>query len=457
MNITNSIMNAFDISNDELSSKVVYVSSGTLDLASILDGTTEEDVEVAVKEGLMNLLQVHPNDIIVSVVDLDTGLVEYEISVDTYDEAEIIQSKLLDDLANDILEDEIQDSIPSIALDTHIVSNDVEVSVTAVIDASDVENIGVSNRLVSEALATQGLLVEFDVAIVTSAPTMSPSFTTLIPSAAPSITGIVVTMSITGTPETLNATKLQSLSSDIANDFGVNEGDVVAELTYAVSGTFLVEGLSDVDKSSEDAKIILEEIIADILNVHSSSVAVTVDPSNGEVSYSVTADNNAAAESVQTLMETSSFADVVNVELLDHLPGVVVTSLKVEDEIVVNAILIIDASDSEEDISDVSERVTDVLENDGYSTTTKTMYITPKPTVQPQIDPTSSIPSTQPSMTGLIATIVVTTGVTESLSDILIDDLERDIAGSFNISVSDVSSEGNILNYFQISYARFVF
>jgi len=445
-NISTSIINAFEVSDSELSSSVAYSASGVLDLASIPDGTTEDDIANAVQSSLVDLLQVHPSTITVSSVDLESGRVEYEISVDTYDGAQSIQSDL-DDLANNVLEDSIQDSIPSVSLDNHAVGEDVAVTVTVVIDASDVENIGVSNELVSKSLSAEGFDVESNVAIVTAAPSVSPSFTTVLPSPAPSITGIVVTMSITGTSETLNDTLLDSLASDIAKDFGVDDDDVVTELTYAVSGTLSLDGISNIDETSEEFDSILEGIISDILDVHSSAVSITVDSSTGEVSYSVITDSSDAAESVQELVEQLSFVDDVNGELAQLLPDVVISSRTVDEDIIVNAVITVDATDSEEDISDVSERLTNTLESDGFSASTETMYVTPKPTSQPQMEPTTSTPSAQPSMVGLVAIVAISAPVTESFTDTAILNLERDVSESFNVSTNDVLSKGNITKY----------
>lgn len=112
---------------------------------------------------------------------------------------------------------------------------------------------------------------------------MSPTFTTLVPSPAPSMTGIVVTLTLSRSGDLLTLTEIDDLESQSTIDYGVNADDVTEEATY---GSIDVDDIPD-NVSDSELEEILKQIIADALGVHSMHVDVDIDPETGEVTYTV--------------------------------------------------------------------------------------------------------------------------------------------------------------------------
>merc|ERR1712224_127466 len=139
------------------------------------------------------------SDIIV-VVDLETGVVTYEISSESYADAEDIQAVF--DAAN--VEENLnsyfaanEETVGLVVAEVE--SNDsIDAQVSVVMDEDEVdENLQVAQNIVDITLG-DGYEASSDVTIVTSAPTFIPSVvpsqipSSSIPSARPTITGDVV-------------------------------------------------------------------------------------------------------------------------------------------------------------------------------------------------------------------------------------------------------------------------
>eukprot|EP00493_Phyllostaurus_siculus_P022562 UN22896 len=145
---------------------------------------------------LAEVLDTHPQDVTIVSVNLETGEIVYEISSETYEDANVMQNQL-NTIQPEDMEDIIEQILPTSQIEEITVNDDIEIDVTIVVDGSESDNIGQAKRDVEQILDDQGFEVSIDVAIVTAAPSVSPTFTTLIPSPAPSITGIVVTLTLT--------------------------------------------------------------------------------------------------------------------------------------------------------------------------------------------------------------------------------------------------------------------
>ena len=109
-NLTGTVATAFNVSQGEdVTHEVSYVTSGSLTL-DIAAGTEESDIVDAVTTSLAALLDVHSSDITVTSVDLESGVVEYEVASDTYSNTSVVQSKMASLTATSI-EDKIQESL----------------------------------------------------------------------------------------------------------------------------------------------------------------------------------------------------------------------------------------------------------------------------------------------------------------------------------------------------------
>ena len=137
--IMNIAIDEFDVSNEDIRAEVSYVTSATIQLA-IPEETSEDEVVDALSSSLADLLGVHPRDIVVTSVDLETGEIEYEFSSEVFSETSDIQS-ILDSLSNDNIEESMQEFLPFVTVESNNVDENIEVDVSIVVDGSDAGNL----------------------------------------------------------------------------------------------------------------------------------------------------------------------------------------------------------------------------------------------------------------------------------------------------------------------------
>ena len=195
---------------------------------------------------------------------------------------------------------------------------------------------------------------------------MSPTFTTKVPSPAPSVTGIVVTLTLSSTTNILNATEVAVLEAELAAEYGVDSNDVTVEASYTVSGSIDVENIPD-DVTDVQLEEILEQSIADALGVHSKDVDVTVDPTTGEVTYTVTSSDDVAATDIQNALESDTFLNDLNNEIVEDIPTATVATVSADEEIEMELVVVIDATESTVDIEETNRQITAEFENQGVS------------------------------------------------------------------------------------------
>eukprot|EP00492_Amphilonche_elongata_P003680 TRINITY_DN4034_c0_g1_i1.p1 TRINITY_DN4034_c0_g1~~TRINITY_DN4034_c0_g1_i1.p1 ORF type:complete len:223 (+),score=43.83 TRINITY_DN4034_c0_g1_i1:559-1227(+) len=194
----------------------------------------------------------------------------------------------------------------------------------------------------------------------------------------PSVTGIVVTLTLSRSGDLLSSSDVDALESQIASDYGVNPDDVTVDATFTVSGSVDVDNIP-ADVTDSQLEEILEENIADTLGIHSSDVYVVVDPSSGDVTYTVSSDTDVGASALQDTLESSSFASDLTVEILDDLPTASVGSVTADPNIDMALVVTIDATESTVDIEEANTHVVSNFDDDGFSTDSETAYVTSKP------------------------------------------------------------------------------
>eukprot|EP00493_Phyllostaurus_siculus_P017601 UN17871 len=121
----------------------------------IPEETSEDEVVDTVSSTLSNLLGVHPKDIVVTSVDLETGEVEYEVVSEIFSEASTIQS-VLESLLNNETESLLQELIPSVMVESIEVDENIEVDVSIIVDASDAGNLHEARTGVETILSDLG-------------------------------------------------------------------------------------------------------------------------------------------------------------------------------------------------------------------------------------------------------------------------------------------------------------
>lgn len=362
--MTATIVEEFDVSNDKVTTEFDYVTSGVLEI-SVDAKISEDEVAEAVISSFAELLDIHPSDFTIISIDLESGEVLYQVSSPNYSDATQIQSSMETLQPHDV-ESEIQNLIPTMEVESVDVNDSVDVHVSIIVDGSEAGSIGEAKLNVTQIFNDQGFEVVTNVAIVTSAPSISPTFTTMIPSSAPSITGIIVTLTLATSNEILNSTEVNQLESKLAEDYGVNVEDVTIEVDYIVSGLVDFDDLPD-DVSDSEVEAIMQEIIANTLGAHSSDIHVAFDSSTGELTYAVTSDDDNIANGIQQVLDSSTFEEELMTEITTFLPSVTVTSMSIEDEIEMNAVVTIDATESTIDIEKANQEIVSEFEDQGFS------------------------------------------------------------------------------------------
>lgn len=153
-NIANITIDALDVSHEDIRSEVFYKASGILEL-SLSDESSIDDIVDVVPLSLSTLLGIHPRDIVVTSIDLESGEVQYEVSSDDFAQTSDIQF-ILDSLSRDDIEVSIQELLPSIAVQSNNVDNNIEVYVSVIADGSDAGNIREARNVVDTILTDFG-------------------------------------------------------------------------------------------------------------------------------------------------------------------------------------------------------------------------------------------------------------------------------------------------------------
>ena len=153
-NIANITMEAFDVSHEDIRAEVSYKAFGILEL-SLSDEASIDDIVDVVPLSLSTLLGIHPRDIVVTSVNLESGEVQYEVSSENFARTSDVQF-ILDSLSRDDIEVSIQGLLPSIAVNSNNVDNNIEVYVSVIADGSDAGNIREARNVVESILMDLG-------------------------------------------------------------------------------------------------------------------------------------------------------------------------------------------------------------------------------------------------------------------------------------------------------------
>lgn len=186
----------------------------------------------------------------------------------------------------------------------------------------------------------------FITAAPTLLPTISPSNkpTSTIPSTAPTITGEVASVSLSGSiTENMSMENIDAITSNLAEIYGVDISDVESSVDYVISGTLNVTIPENIPE--EDAIILLEQSISDVLGVHPKDLIVTISE-DGEVSYSVTGESYEEIEEIQDIASNISFASDITAALIDNNSDMIVESSSIRDEIEIVISATVDTTDA---------------------------------------------------------------------------------------------------------------
>lgn len=155
-------------------------------------------------------------------------------------------------------------------------------------------------------------------------PTLTPSIlpSSTIPTGIPSITGSVVFVDMTKeVTESLNSGDIADIVTQAENSFGVQPGNVQADVTYDITGTVEID-FDDSEYSQEELTNAVQSSIANALGVHTSDIEVSIDSKTGEVTYTISSPTVEDAEVLQEALQTLSTNQEISGAISDAIPAV---------------------------------------------------------------------------------------------------------------------------------------
>lgn len=179
------------------------------------------------------------------------------------------------------------------------------------------------------------------------------------------------------------------MESQLAIEYGVESDDITIDTTFTTTGAIDIDVPDDI--TDNEVETILQNSIANSLGVHPSKVEVNLDPSTGDAIYTIISDDENTASTLRDALESSSFRNDLNDEISETLPTVRVIEVSTENEPEMEILVIIDASESNVNVEDTNARVIESLEDEGFSASAETSFITARPTLapaKPSITPT---------------------------------------------------------------------
>lgn len=360
------------------------------------DGLSDAEITNEIEKVIANQFDVHPSDIEV-IYDSESGVATYTI---TSDNAESLNS-----IIDEILEEDFEISSDNISIESTTISSDIVVNVDVNVDASTVTDAETSLTSIIQALQTQdpSFVVDGAINFITSAPSNLPSVEpttgplTSIPSAAPSISGWVSTISATTiATQGFDDVSIEDYTSTIADFYGVDPNDVEPAISYESTGSMSI--LIPDNISEEEIIEAITSSIADSLEIHSSNIAVTIDMDSGEIEFVITTEAFDQAAGVQFHLNNGQNQNNIINSIEGTLPSVKVDEYNVSDDITAMIEFTIDAKEAANDLTQAAWQSEQYLSD--FDVTVRNEYITHAPTFVPLRPPTTSLPTISPSITG---------------------------------------------------------
>ena len=205
---------SFGVYPGKVEAEVSYEITGQVALTTDGIDISEEELITALQESIAETLDVHPSDVKI-LIDPETNVATYTISSSTSEEAQNLQQMLQEESTNDAIGSDVSERIPSVTGVTYkfhlfLFNLNVEVAidpeygvvadVRMVVDTTDTDDV--ASAIEEFENLTDDWNVATESVFITSQPTKSPSHiptaepTTPVPSAKPSITGLIITVDV---------------------------------------------------------------------------------------------------------------------------------------------------------------------------------------------------------------------------------------------------------------------
>ena len=164
--------------------------------------------------------------------------------------------------------------------------------------------------------------------------------------------------------ESISSDEVDDIQSEVANNYGVDEGDVRVDVVYQTSGTMSLENTDGV--SEEALEEALEDEIASLLGIHESNVQVNI--TDGVVYYTITSDSAESASDIRDILDDAESTTQLDDAISETFPEVDVSSIDVNDAIVAEVLVTVDTTGAENNLNIAAASLEASFEEQGYDT-----------------------------------------------------------------------------------------
>ena len=165
--------------------------------------------------------------------------------------------------------------------------------------------------------------------------------TSSIPSAVPSLTGLVVSIEmkkLVSTP--LSNKDVDEIVDSISKELGVDQELVDIEVDYNISGVVDTSSLPE-NMSTAEVLDTITQALVDQFDVHPKDVSVIKDPETGLIEYTISNDNGQIVQNIQEALKSQDVKAAIQNTLSEV--GIVVDDITSDDDISVNVAVTVDA------------------------------------------------------------------------------------------------------------------
>ena len=200
-------------------------------------------------------------------------------------------------------------------------------------------------------------------------PSMSPLSSS--PTVAPSFLGIVVSIGITTpTTEPLDETEVEYLENLVAEAYGVNNGDLNTAIEYVTTGTLDVTIPDDIPENQAIAD--LTTALSEVLDVSEDSITVEINPTTGEVTYTVATEDYDTTSNIQNQLQDDTLVDILN----QNTDAVSIDSITSSEKIIAEVAVVVDGDEVVFPFQQAENRF-DALLDDTYESETEGINFNP--------------------------------------------------------------------------------
>ena len=308
-----------------------------MDVAIPADASDEElkQIQKVLQEAIAESLELHPEDIEVTI-DPETHEVTYDISVDDPTLAEETKNVLkTDDFVQNVNKEIVENSknlperirdvleIQNVNVDEKKVPSQVTGTMDVAIpaDASD-EELKQIQKVLQEAIAESLELHPEDIEVTIDPETHEVTYHISVddPTLAEETKNVLKTDDFVQNVNkeiVENSKNLPERIRDVLEIQNVNDDE--KKVPSQVTGTMDVAIPADAsDEELKQIQKVLQEAIAESLELHPEDIEVTIDPETHEVTCHISVDDPTLAEETKNVLKTDDFVQNVNKEIVEN-------------------------------------------------------------------------------------------------------------------------------------------